>query len=137
MSRELTYAEQVAPYPKSDDPAVAVKLARCLACFVQADFARTSNHHYLSAPLGDKAAAREYSLLICRMVGNYSTLSLLRTLIAADLDLATGTASRLVDDLAGGEAVGEKVWDWLREYGIDPDKVAADLKPFERIEAAA
>lgn len=104
---------------------------------MQADFARTSNHHYLSAPPGDKAAAREYSLLICRMVGNYSTLSLLRTLIAADLDLATGTASRLVDDLAGGEAVGERVWDWLREYGIDPDKVAADTKPLERIEANA
>lgn len=136
MSRELTYAERVAPYPESDDPEVAVKLARHLACLVQSDIAHTASHYYMRSPVGDKQAARDYVLVIGRMVGNYGTLSLLRTLMLADLDLATGAASQLIDDVNAGEAVGERVWEWLEEYGIDPEKVGADTKPFERIEAA-
>ena len=137
MSRELTYAEQVAPYPDSNDPDVAEKLARYLATMVQGDVAHTAGHYYMSAPVGDKQAARDYALVIGRMVGNFGTLSLLRTLIAADPDLANKAARKLVDAWDAGEAVGEWTWQWLVEYGIDAEKVGAEIKPFERIEVAA
>lgn len=137
MSRELTYAEQVAPYPKSDDPDVAVKLARYLACQVEGDITHTVGHYYMSAPVGDKQAARDYALVIGRMVGNFGALSLLRVLIVRDPELANSAARQLVDDWDAGEAVGEWTWQWLVEYGIDADKVGAEIKPFERIEAAA
>jgi hypothetical protein len=137
VSRELTYTEQVAPYPKSNDPDVAVKLARYLATMVQGDVAHTAGHYYMSSPVGDKQAARDYALVIGRMVGNFGTLSLLRTLIAHNLALANQAARRLVDDWNAGEAVGEWTWQWLAEYGIDPERVVAEIKPFERVEANA
>lgn len=137
MTRELTYAEQVAPYPDSEDPDVAVKLARYLACLVQGDITHTFGHYYMSAPVGDRQAARDYALVIGRMVGNFGTLSLLRTLIVRDPELANSAARQLVDDWNAGEAIGEWAWQWLVGYGIDPEKVRAEIKPFERIEAAA
>ena len=137
MSREQTYVEQLAPYPDSGDPDVARKLARYLTCLVQGDIAHTAGHYYMSSPVGDKQAARDYALVIGRMVGNFGTLSLLRTLIVRDPELANSAARQLVDDWNAGEAVGEWVWQWLVESGIDPERVVTEIKPFERIASSA
>lgn len=66
MSREPTYAEQLAPYPDSGDLDVARKLARYLACLVQGDIAHTAGHYYMSSPVGDAQAARDYALVTGR-----------------------------------------------------------------------
>lgn len=100
------YAATVAPYPKSTDDDPAEKLARFLTCLVQGDIVRTVDHYYLASPPGDRAAAREYGLVVGRLVGHYGVLKLLRVLIDTDRVVADSAARRLIDDWDGGESMG-------------------------------
>jgi len=122
MSNEQSYLEQVAPYPSSEDPDVADKLARYLAGLVQSDIARAGDHHYLRSDRGSvdyRRAAREYGLLVGRLVGHYGVLALLRRMIniaPAEADVA---ARALVEDWNAGDPIGEWTWEcWSSRPGL-------------------
>lgn len=131
----MGYIDDVAPYPKREEDVTAVALARHLACQVQADIARSLGHYYQGS--GDRQGAHDFGLLVGRLTGRWGCLRLLRALIEHAPDHADEVAKQLWCDWNDGSSPPEFTWEWLTEYGIDPERVSAEAPKWERITAEA
>lgn len=102
-----------APYPTRVEDVTAENLARHWAVCAQRNF------------LATQAAADLDRNLMARFVYEWSVVFLLREVQErAGSHVADTLARALWENLADGSGLGEWLWEWLTEYGIDPESVA-------------
>lgn len=102
----------LAPYPSSVEDVTADKFARHLAVAAQHSFRTTIN----AAGLDRTAMAL--------FVQEWSVVYLLRELQErAGVMIADAVARDLWEAWEDGSGLGEWLWEWLTEYGIDPEAV--------------
>lgn len=110
----------IAPYPRTADEVTAESLARSLTVQAQANWTRMVN----AGPAPEAHAAAN------RLVDVFGTVKVLKALQAVAPETADEVALDLWSDSLDGAAMGEWLWAWLTEYGIDPvrvDAAVADL----------
>jgi hypothetical protein len=102
----------LAPYPTSVDDVTADKLARHLAVGAQRD---------LRATMDASDVTRD---AMARLVYGWGVTFLLRELQErAGVTVADAVAQDLWEAWEDGSSLGEFLWEWLTEYGIDPEAV--------------
>jgi sulfite reductase beta subunit-like hemoprotein len=102
----------LAPYPTSAEEVTAEKLARHLAVAAQHSFRTT-----MDATEPDRAAMTVF-------VHEWGIVFLLRELQErAGTHVADAVARQLWESWEDGGGLGEFLWEWLTEYGIDPEAV--------------
>lgn len=106
--------DKIAPYPASEKEATAAAMARCYTAYAQLHFRISLDHHDR-----DQAARSSRSFVSC-----YGLAYLLRELEKhAGAEAANEVARNLWAEQDAGDGMGEWVWEWLEEYGIDPEAV--------------
>lgn len=111
----VTTFEDLAPYPDSDAEGAAEKLARNYSVLAQANYERSLE--------GATPEIRREGMTW--LLGMYSVVSLLRFLSDFHKDVADDAARELLEDLASPHCLGPQIYEWLTEYGIDPEQVLA------------
>ncbi|GIM88857.1 hypothetical protein [Paractinoplanes toevensis] len=102
----------LAPYPTSADDVTADKLARHLAVATQHLHIKT-----IDAPDVSRDA-------MGRFVHQWGVLFLLREIQErAGVHQADALARALWESWQDGSHLGEMLWEWLTEYGIDPEAI--------------
>lgn len=102
-----------APYPTSAEAVTADKLAASLAVSAQRRLRATMDAAGL-----DKTAMN-------LLVKEWGVIYLLRELEErAGMKVADDVARELWESWNDGSHLGEMLWEWLTEYGIDPEAVA-------------
>lgn len=104
----------LAPYPKTLEDATAEAMARDHAVRTQAHFVRS-----MDLPFGHPDERHA----INAMSWSFGITYLLRALIEHAPDKADEIASGLWSEWHGGDGFGEWSFEWLTEYGIDPNAV--------------
>jgi hypothetical protein len=103
----------LAPYPTSVEDVTAEKLARHMTVQAQRNFRATMD----AAELDRNAMAR--------LVFEWGVTFLLRELQErAGATVADAVAQDLWEAWEDGSSLGEFLWEWLTEYGIDPEAIA-------------
>jgi hypothetical protein len=119
----------LAPHPTSLEETTADALARNLSVVAQA--------HWRRQVEGRTFEERFESVTL--VVNLFGVVTLLRALIEHAPGQADAVARELRADWEGASGVGEDLWQWLTEYGIDPEqvnKIAADLPSRPTAQAA-
>ena len=115
----MTKLNDFAPYPERDEDATADSIARSTAVSAFARQQLIDEYMNDNSPKGK----RLYMTEIGTLVNQYGVVFLLRELAEVDPGRADAAAKRLFGDWEDGGSVGEWLWEWLREYGIDPEQV--------------
>jgi hypothetical protein len=103
---------QLAPWPTSAEDVTADKLARHLAVGAQRTLRTT-----MDAPDVNRDA-------MARLVYGWGVTFLLRELQErSGVTIADAVAQDLWEAWEDGSSLGEFLWEWLTEYGIDPEAV--------------
>lgn len=106
-----------APYPRSAETVTAEGLARHLAYQAQ-----RTNMQIMTASGIDRDA-------MARFVYEWGVTFLLREALAHLGPVTTdGIARELWEAWDDGSSLGEFLWEWLTEYGIDPESVTAPTR---------
>lgn len=122
----MTTFNDLAPWPETVEQATAETLAKNLAVYGLA------NQQRLLDALGTGDSDSVQLEAIPHIVNAYGLVKLLRALGECDRDRADEVARGLWADWDAGDSLGEWLWEWLTEYGIDPKRVAevaAQAKP--------
>jgi hypothetical protein len=117
----------LAPYPQTADEVTAENVAKNLALFAYA------NHWRGLDPGTSKTDQHEATAQVVHL---YGIVKLLRTLIELDREQANTVARELWADWDAGDSLGEWLWTWLTEYGIDPAQVETAAQAIQRTKAA-
>lgn len=104
----------IAPYPQDQDEVTAEKLTRNLAVYAQANFRW----------MLDDASDGKRREAMMQVVNLYGLVKILRAFTERDPEGADEVARELWADWDAGDSLGEWLWEWLTEYGIDPEQVA-------------
>lgn len=108
--------DEIAPYPTSEEEVTAEAMIKHWLAFAQMHQHRL--HHILAT---DDPRWMES---IGHITSYYGMARLLRELVKhAGVDVADAAARELWLDWEAGDSVGEWTWEWLVEYGIDPEAV--------------
>ncbi|MCU1657043.1 MAG: hypothetical protein JWO57_1699 [Pseudonocardiales bacterium] len=115
----MTKLSEFAPYPEREEDVTADSIARNTAVSA---FAR---QQLIDEYMQDNTAhgKRLYMTEIGTLVNQYGVAFLLRELAEVDKERADAAAKRLYGDWEDGASVAEWLWEWLGEYGIDPEQV--------------
>lgn len=105
----------IAPYPQTETDVTADSLARHLT--VQA-WAQRTHRQNATDPTDREWATSEIVTL-------FAVVKLLRALQAVAPETADEVARDLWSDWEDGGSVGEWLHSWLRDFGIDPERVNA------------
>lgn len=120
---------EIGPYPGHDaaGPVTAEAMARHFLVSAQAENARS-----WAMPSGQPGSpeAEKWHLCIRRFVDRWAVAALLVRLLEHAPDRADAVAAELVDAMDDGESMGEFLWGWLSERGVDPEEIT------RRVEAA-
>ncbi|GGN39691.1 hypothetical protein FHR83_006663 [Actinoplanes campanulatus] len=109
----VTPTSNAAPYPTCADDVTADRLAAALAVSAQRRYVAT-----IDVPELDYTAMNLF-------VKEWGVIYLLREAQErAGVDFADRLARDLWEAWADGSGLGEFLWEWLTEYGIDPKTVA-------------
>lgn len=112
----MTGLNNLAPYPRTEDAATAEAMAKSLAVRTQANFVRA-----LDLPPGHPDERAAFNAL----VSNFAIVYLLRALAEHAPERADEAARGLWSEWEAGDGIGEWAWEWLTEWGIDPEQVRA------------
>jgi hypothetical protein len=110
----MTELNDLAPYPRTEDTATVEALAKNHAVRTQAAFALS-----LDLPIGHADERAVFNAL----VWNFGITYLLRALAEHAPEKADEVARGLWSEWEGGDGFGEWTWEWLTEWGIDPNQV--------------
>lgn len=110
----MTTLDDFAPYPRTEDEATADRLARNFAVLGHANHRRVF----------EVEDANERRDAIATVVHLYGFVHLLREFAAVDKDRADAAAKELWSAWDAGDSLGEFLWEWLEDYGIDPQAVS-------------
>lgn len=111
-----TYLEQVAPYPATEAEATAENLIRYLVARASSAQFDADGHMYRQD--------WELHALTCRdILTTYGLIVALKTLPP---EVADEIAERIWADWRDGAQVGEWLWQWAIEVGIDPVRLRAE-----------
>lgn len=112
--------DKFAPYPRSEDEVTADALARHVA--VSAQRRRVIIDRLMVDTSPDAGARRMDQIGV--LINEYGVVKLLRALVEHAPEEADGYAKRLWGAWHDGASVDEGLWEWLTEYGIDPEAVS-------------
>lgn len=123
----MTVLDKIAPPPRNKQEATAEALARQYTAYAQL-------HFRLGIDLADRDKA---SQSISKFTSFYAIAFLLRELEAAGVRVADRVAGDLWEAWQNPHVTGPDVWNWLEEYGIDPEvinKIADEFRAEEESE---
>jgi hypothetical protein len=106
--------DDLASYPTREEEVTADRLARYYAVHAQRRLDR------IGVP--GTSVERE-TIEVVGYVHEYALVSLLRDFRAANEYCADRAARSIWRALDAGEMTGELLWEWLLEYGIDPEQL--------------
>lgn len=132
----MSITEKFAPYPRDEDDVTAVSLARHMAVGAQVAHSRIFPSIYArdaaEGPGGAekdspaaKQAAELHHLTLVNAINEFAIVRLLRALVEHAPEQADVVAKDLWSAWEDGGATGEWIWEWLTEYGIDPEAINA------------
>lgn len=125
--------DKIAPYPQREEDVTADVMAAHFAAFALMHQALVLNH------LDHKNDRADYMRSIGHAVSYYGLASLLRQVKRhAGAEKADEVAKALWEAWEDGSSIGEWCWEWLTEYGIDPEavqKAAAEVHAAEAAQA--
>lgn len=105
----------IAPYPSRESEATADALARNLTVVAQLNWRR----------MLDTETAEETRAATNLMVNLFGIVKVLKALQTVAPETADEVARDLWSDWEDGGSVGEWLHSWLRDFGIDPERVNA------------
>jgi hypothetical protein len=121
--------DEIAPYPRTVEEATAESVALHL---VAEGYMLNSRRSGLMRKMVEAegtpehaAAMERYAINLSAVTADYAAAKALRTIAAEDAELADTLAKAIWRFWEDGAAVGEELWHWLRQAGIDPDQVEA------------
>ena len=124
--------DEIAPYPEREEDVTAEAMAKHYTAFAQ------MHHRRIALILHSDNS--EWIKSIGFVTAHYGIVYLLRELEErAGAKQADEVAKRLWADWEDGSGLGERLWEWLTEYGVDPEavnKVAAEIHAAEQAKAA-
>lgn len=108
-------------YPKSAEEVTADNLAACLAVAAQRTHLKVMD-----------SAAMDHTALTL-FVREWGVVFLLREVQErAGVHVADGIARALWENWNDGSGLGEWLWEWLTEYGVDPNAIGLNA-PAEQV----
>ena len=127
-SNPMNELNKLAPYPTREQDVTADALARVMAVTGQGDNARIFPTMYArdNAEGTPEFVAMDliHAMTMAGAVQSYTIVHLLRTLQEIAPDKADEVAKDVWNAWEDGGAIGEWLYEWLTEYGIDPAAVA-------------
>lgn len=115
----MTTINEFAPYPTDEDGVTAESIARSTAVSAFGRQQFIDEYMHSDTPAGK----RLYMSEIGTLVNQYGVVFLLRELAEVDPERADAAAKRLWGDWEDGQSVAERLWQWVHDYGIDPEQV--------------
>jgi hypothetical protein len=115
----MTKLSEFAPYPEREEDVTADSIARNTAVSAFARQQLIDEYMQDDSPKGRRLYMTETGAL----VNQYGVAFLLRELAEVDPTRADKAAKRLYGDWEDGGSVGEWLWEWVGEYGIDQEQV--------------
>jgi hypothetical protein len=115
----MTEINEFAPYPKREEDVTADSVARSLTVSAFARQQLIDEYMQDDTPRG----RRLYMSEIGTFVNQFAVAFLIRELAEVNKERADKAAKRLWDDWEDGQSAAEWLWQWLGEYGIDPEQV--------------
>lgn len=132
----MSITDTFAPYPRDEDDVTAATLARHMAVAAQVahsqifpsmyarDAAEGPGRADKDSPTA-KLTAEVHHLTLVNAINEYAIVHLLRALVEHAPQQADAVAKDLWNAWEDGGATGEWLWEWLTEYGIDPEAINA------------
>jgi hypothetical protein len=114
--------EELAPYPKREEDVTAEGLAKHLAVQAQVRL----GYLLWARKAGDPDPVVQ-SLRTQAYCAEYAVIWLLRFLPeVGSVFVADAVAKEIWRAWRGGDVTGEHLWEWLTEWGIDPDRLRGE-----------
>lgn len=117
----MTDLEKLAPYPETAEQATAKALILHLLVA-----AKRHEVHSQGITSADPEVRRNAIMHTGLFVQLWSQAALLRLMIDRDPEAADKAAVWLWDAWEDGGTMHELLWEWLTEYGIDPDAITPE-----------